>query len=556
MGHLVEWILAFLLPRAAIGAALRSYSSLERVTLALLAGVVWLCAIHMIGLVAGLPFGARQWTALGIPVALTAASNVGRGCAPSREELAIFAFMLGAAVWMLVCSVTLPVLYGGGWMGDWLEHYRRTLYFVDGTRPTGISLTARPPLFNVVAAAFAGPNGSAFASYQTTHAFLGVLAFLGATLLYCRLAKDGRPRSIALCFACLLVHPVVATNALYPWSRMLTTFCMLTGVYFYMRAHIERDARLYSPAFLALGAAVVSHFSSGTLAALIGAHWVFTVLRRKLAIGPVVSVAVAMIPTLGLWLLWSARAFGLKRTLASHATAENFAAIGWSGLVQQWGYNLATTLIPFWDGTGVARWFGQENLPGRLYDALHLYWSGTLIGSISTTLLVTLVVGRIGGGLPEYFWRKQETRFLLGLAAATFVASFLTIPNREVAGISHLALQPVALILFVTGLALVRDAKPWVGRLFVALYFLEGWLFYFLKTFDRASLSPGQLSFGYGINLDMKTKDQLLFVADHAFDLAGIIRILVLLAIPALFVLAWRELGRPHELGDPRSRPA
>ena len=551
MGHVLHWILAYLLPRATVGAALRSHSPLERVTLAVLLGVVWVFAVHMLGLWAGLTFDARQIVAYAVPLAAAAWNAATRRLGPLRGEWPIVLLLLAAAAWMLACAITLPMLYGGGWMGDWLEHYQRTQYFLTGVRPPRISMTARPPLFNVVAASWAGTLGRSFADYQTIHAFLGVLALLGATLFYVHSTRDSRPRAIALCFVCLLLHPVLATNALYPWSRMLTTFCALAGVYFYMRAHLDREARLYAPAFLALGAAVASHFSSGTLAVVIGLHWLYSIARGRVPARAVAQVAAAGIATVGVWLLWSVRTFGWARTLSSHTTADNFAAVGLEGVARQWAYNLATTLIPFWDGQGLARWFRQESQAGALYDGLHLYWAGTLVGSVSTALAVTLLVGRIGGGLPKDFLGRAEVRFLLGLIAATFFASFLTIPNLEVAGISQLALQPVSLILFGLGLALVRESSAWVRRTFVIAYFLEGALFYALKTFDRAGLGPDQLSFGYAINAGLKAKHQLAFVADHAADVAGVVRVLVWLAIPALFVFAWRELGHSDQVAGP-----
>jgi len=125
----------------------------------------------------------------------------------------------------------------------------------------------------------------------------------------------------------------------------------------------------------------------------------------------------------------------------------------------------------------------------------------------------------------------------------TFLATFLTIPNLEVAGISHLALQPLALMVFALGFAFISGAKAWVRRLFVAAYFTEGLLFYFLKTFDRTGLRPEQLSFGFAINARIKKDQQLLFLFDQAPEVAGFLRVLVLLSIAALFVYVWREFG-------------
>jgi hypothetical protein len=444
--------------------------------------------------------------------------------------------------WVFACTATLPVLYAGGWQGDWLEHFNRMLYFLNGSIPPRIDLSARPPFFNLVAAAHAWAVGSSFASYQVIQAFLGALALLPAALFTCQLTDDWRPRWIALCFAFLLLQPTIATNVLYPWSRMLTNFFALTGVFFYARAYLDSRPGLYAIAFLALGAAVVTHFSAGTLALVLGVHFLVSAARRKVPAVAVAKVTAALIATGGLWFAWSVRQFGWARTLGSNTTAQNFSVNGLGNVAAQWAHNFSTTLVPFWDWEELARYVRQASLAGRAYDFLHLYWAGTLVGSVSGALLLTLLAAWLGKGLPPEFSSRRDVRFLGSLLAVTFVASFVTIPNLEVAGIAHLALQPLAIVGFALGLALVRGAKRWVRGLFVVAYAFEGLLFYFLKTFDRMALAADQLSYGFGANLRIKHDQSLRFIYDQLPAAASILRAAVLLTIVVFFVIAWREL--------------
>ncbi len=92
-----------------------------------------------------------------------------------------------------------------------------------------------------------------------------------------------------------------------------------------------------------------------------------------------------------LWAFWAVKQFGWRATLASNTTAQNYARTG-AGIAAQWGYNLLTTLVPFWDWTAARPYFRQASLAGAWSDALHLYWVSTLEGSVSTALVVACLI--------------------------------------------------------------------------------------------------------------------------------------------------------------------
>src|SRR5262245_59242791 len=71
-----------------------------------------------------------------------------------RRAVLGYGFLL---LWALTILATIRVYSGGGWAGDWVEHFQRTLFFRDRF-PTstpiigGYQLPARLPMMNVLAA--------------------------------------------------------------------------------------------------------------------------------------------------------------------------------------------------------------------------------------------------------------------------------------------------------------------------------------------------------------------------------------------------------------------
>jgi len=110
-----------------------------------------------------------------------------------RRTLVAFGFLL---LWTLTVLSMIRVYSGGTWMGDWLEHFQRCLYFLQGfPLHTAIfenyQLPARPPLMNLVGAFFLGQTADRFELFQLIFTFLNLLVFLPAVLILPALAGRG-----------------------------------------------------------------------------------------------------------------------------------------------------------------------------------------------------------------------------------------------------------------------------------------------------------------------------------------------------------------------------
>ena len=101
-----------------------------------------------------------------------------------RRALSGFGFLMA---WTLLILAIIRVYSGGGWIGDWLEHFQRTLFFLHdfpaGTPIYGdYQLPARPPMMNLLAAIFLGVTEDRFEIFQVVFTFLNLLLFLPCCL--------------------------------------------------------------------------------------------------------------------------------------------------------------------------------------------------------------------------------------------------------------------------------------------------------------------------------------------------------------------------------------
>src|ERR1051326_8279929 len=130
--------------------------------------------------------------------------------------------VLGFACLLLFTLVALAVIRhysGGGWSGDWLEQFSRTLFFLDHFPKDsemfgGYRITSRPPAINVIAAFTMAQAGDSFVNFQLTYTFLNLLLFLPCCLMLpvLGLARRGAIWVLAGIFAC---SPLVMVNATY-----------------------------------------------------------------------------------------------------------------------------------------------------------------------------------------------------------------------------------------------------------------------------------------------------------------------------------------------------
>lgn len=172
---------------------------------------------------------------------------------PNSQTLIKSYFYLLA--WCFFLTGFITIYSGGDWYGDWLEHYLRAkgLQHGFGEHGFGPTLTPeqryfhfaeRPPLANLLIGLAMGMANDGFLAFQMTSLFLGLLIVLPAVTIayqFSGLAMTERwPKPIFLAF--FAFQPALVQHLVYPWTRALTAYFVLTAIALWEAAvAAERD---------------------------------------------------------------------------------------------------------------------------------------------------------------------------------------------------------------------------------------------------------------------------------------------------------------------------
>src|SRR5262249_11085827 len=175
-----------------------------------------------------------------------------------------FAFLLG---WTLLALTIIRVYNGARWSGDWLEHFQRTLFFLDRfPKDTGIfgnyQLPARPPAENLLAAFFLAQVSDRFELFHLVFASLHLLVSLPCCLALPMLARSRRFGVVPL-VGLFATSPILMQNATYTWTKLLAAFFVIAALVFYWKGWRTGDSGRIALAFLCLAMGVLVHYSAG-----------------------------------------------------------------------------------------------------------------------------------------------------------------------------------------------------------------------------------------------------------------------------------------------------
>lgn len=399
--------------------------------------------------VCGLPPGLL-WALPGLAVA-GLALNAGTFASVLREpdvrvlaggQLLVSGWCIG---WLL-----LVVSYsGGGWAADWFEHWERAQFFVQhgskdflfvGRYP----LTARPPLANVVTAAFLQLTRDDFAHYQFFSALLASLVFLPATLLARRFG--GGTRVAGLVALLLMLNPLFVQNATFPWTKLPAAFFVLMGFYFFLRSH-DAGVAPAIPALMAvcLAAALVTHYSSGPYVVVLAAVWLVQGWPRRQDRGWWKTTALAASSgaiVLGAWFGWTLATYGVGGTLFSNSSVTAFKVEQGSWILKI-ALNLRDTLVPHFLRPLDTALIAQSNFWGRIRDWFFQLYQLNLFFAFGSVAWLAVLAALARS------WRKAP-RFDRGLwlgAGLAVVAIGVGVHGaRDTWGLTHICLQPLVLL--------------------------------------------------------------------------------------------------------------
>ena len=377
---------------------------------------------------------------------------------------------------------------GGAWTGDWVEHWERARFFLRELPQDylfyGIyQLPARPPLANVLTGAFMRMTVADYAHFQVITTILCSMAFLPVGLLAGRFGGRGAPRAAA---AILMVNPLFIQNATYPWTKLQAAFFILTGLYFFLRVRDGdgNSGRAAPVCALALGGAVLTHYSAGPYVAVLAAAWIATGWRRGWGAGFARMTALSALAgacVLAPWFAWSVAEYGWHGTFLSN-TAAAMQRLPGNPLVKM-ALNLRDTLIPPQIRGFRGTLFRQTSPWGALRDQLFLVYQLNPLLALGSVGWVAVVreafrAAKAGARRDRVFW----TLAIGGIVAASLAAY----GDRDHYGIGHICLQSLVL----PGLAFLASRWEGLGR---------GW--------RRALIAGWAVDFCAGIALQFAVED-------------------------------------------------
>lgn len=347
--------------------------------------------------------------------------------------------------WSVALQCLIHAYSGGGWAGDYIEHYERALFFLHHWPREhlfiGISgLTARPPLANVLVAAWMSTGLGGFSNFQLFNTLLCCSAFLPLALLVRQLAGT-RSASAALVLL-LMLNPLWVQNTTFPWTKLAAAFFILLAVERCV-AGLPRG-RHHGSAIILIAAGGITHYSTGPWAVALGLAWLAATYRhathagywREIGRGMVVGLALVSV-----WIVWAATNYGPSALWSETSTARDYTAHSLALFMREFSANLWHTFVPAAESQTRDWIMNQSSVWGRLRDASFSLYQQTLPLGVGLGGLVLLVFAY--SSLPG---RRTALRFwsaLVGLVIPLSIASHASVVDM---GMAHICLQPLVLL--------------------------------------------------------------------------------------------------------------
>jgi hypothetical protein len=431
-------------------------------------------AVGFAGFAAGLPnhMYALATVVVGVGV-LGLRWSAARELGATKEVRHFLGGWLVFAAWSLGLLAAVVSYSGGGWVADWVEHWQRTVFFLERqpltTRFAGIySLTARPPLANLLVALGLESGAPTFARFQVFMTLFGTLVLLPVWALARR--WSGAANAGAWTVPVLMCNPLVAENLTFAWTKVPTAFFVLTAVALLASVLEQPSARTERiAAAISLGLAVLTHYSAVpwvialTIAFLAAAKsvWGSSGFRRDLAIGTVAFVAIV-----ATWLGWSIHTFGLSGTVGSTTTAGAWEHQSMVEHISVPLRNLVDTLVPFpLRGEPHDGLIAQASQLGRARDVAFNVYQLTLPFAFGLAGLWCLTMAARKRRFSD---RTPAGQFYRILVPVVIVLGIVVHTPRDEWGLVHICLQP--LVLLGLGLAAAQLANG--SRRIVAVWSL------------------------------------------------------------------------------------
>jgi len=373
--------------------------------------------------------------------------------------------------WELTLLALVRVHAGGGWAGDWLEHYSRLQLFLhhwprDTVFLGQYTLPARPPLANLAECALLAPLGATFASYQVLSTLIACLSYFPLAALLLRMLRAPQPRHLVLLALLLMCNACFSQNATFSWTKLPTGFLVLTSVLI-LWDDTGLNPRRQALAWMAMGLAVLCHYS-----AVAWACGLYVLVPFRLGRGTFTFrglLALLLPPTLVIlisspWILFCAVNYGPQAMVSSTSTATSLSSDLW-GQAATALLNIRDTLVPWIlrpvPELVVERYIHHPSALATLHDIAFNAYQCSLPLSLGLSGLLALAAGMRNHRTLLCAPGKGWGGLLLALAI-TLSLGCAVHTARDHLGLVHICLIPLVLLCLVPIAAWLGNATaPW-----------------------------------------------------------------------------------------------
>ena len=469
----------------------------------------------------------------------------------TRRAVLSYGFLL---LWSLLLLGLIRSYSGGGWGGDWFEHYHRAVFFLDRLPTDSVihgnyQVPARPPMMNLLAAYFLAhqPAGQ-FMPYQVIFVSMNLLVFFPCLLMLRLVARRGG-RGWPILVVLLACNPMFAQNLTYTWTKLLSGFYVIFSVWMYLAGLRKNDGIRTVVAFASLAAGALIHYSVGPFILFLSLHYALIVLcHLRAKWRQAVAVIVVSAALLGTWFAWSIAVYGVEDTFASNTAVSASQSTKGSNIARI-GRNIYDTFVPHTLRDVSLDPIKQRNRMGYWRDYAFLVYQTNFffaMGAVGWLVVVWLFCSRIirlrwrGPGLGRFFWPAFVVFcVLVGIAV---------IGEREKFGVAHICLPPIVLMAVamlagsfprlprpVRWLVIIGSIVDFAVGIFIH-FRLENMTFRVWRIGDKkvATAINGELLTKCALgNWSIKTDSEAVFMGDKLADYS----VSVQMAIIGLFVI-------------------
>lgn len=439
---------------------------------------------------------------------------------------------------------------GGGWSGDWFEHYQRALFFlerwpIDHQFLSVYAVSARPPLMNVVAGHFLMLMGKDFFLFQLVFTSLNTLAVIPALYLVRLFTEKLNWQRYLFFLAIIACNPLMLENNTYTWTRQLTVFFILSTLLFYYQGWRTQRPHYLVFAFYCLSLGSLTHYSAGPYVVIFGVHfiWLFFAKRFWQFWRINISIAAVCLGILGSWFGWSYLTYGVDETMSSNSFIESNQQTSNEEITDKIIGNYINTFVPHLLRGVYHDDFNPSDTPLSLWISRHAFFSYQTnlffsLGSFSWLFLLAYLWKR-------FQLKKHETSSVFFWSWFCLGAYFIGVGVNDVPktyGIVHICLQPITVL----GLAVIASHS--ITQLRYRIVFVLGLGIDFclgigsLLYYQNIAVPNKYLGLAHNGTLKLKNDLQLVFLGDLWAHYHLALSLLIVLAVFVLLINILRKI--------------